>query len=323
MAAKTTTPGMPKIPTSGSSADLLKYYQDLETYQTVQNKTRETEIRGLYGEIINRYSSGGSFEAEALGQLGKQKTQDVGKYTQDMIGSGMYGTTQTAQLGSRWEQEIGAPSRLKLEDIMAQRLSGAQGDMASFIERIQNAYPDTGQIASLFQGASSGGGYSGGGGGSSGGSGESPFLWNGQQVSSIYDQEHSEGSGSTYSGGTSPSSGPTAANAPGGPSSSTATSQTGGGGTSGGMTMGYLDRLGIWHAGPLPSNAPMYQFDPRPTSTINAGPRVSKPLDLSSMDAGQYYTPVKKDPLAAPTVKKPSSSSGGMSSTGTTYRYLP
>lgn len=111
------------------------------------NEQRYAQAMAIYDEIIKRYQPGGTFGKAALGQLEAQKTRDVGKETQQMISSGLYGTTTTAGLPTKWEAEVGAPSRLRLEDIMMERLSQAQIGKAGFIERREDVYPDVGAYA--------------------------------------------------------------------------------------------------------------------------------------------------------------------------------
>ena len=111
------------------------------------NEQRYAQAMSIYDEIIKRYQPGGTFGKAALGQLETQKVRDVGRETQQMISSGLYGTTTTAGLPTKWEAEVGAPSRLRLEDIMMQRLSQAQIGKAGFIERREDVYPDVGAYA--------------------------------------------------------------------------------------------------------------------------------------------------------------------------------
>ena len=131
-----------------------------------ENEKRYAQAMAIYDEIINRYQPGGQFGKAALGQLEAQKERDVGKETQGLISSGLYGTTGMAGLGTKWEAEVGAPARLKLEDIMMERLSQAQVGKAGFIERREDEYPDVGAAAGYAaQAAAAGGGGGGRGGG--------------------------------------------------------------------------------------------------------------------------------------------------------------
>ena len=106
------------------------------------NIARRQQIESMYGEMMKRYQPGGAFERRGLGEIERRKTKGVGQEMQQMISSGLFGTTTAAGTGRRWEAEVGAPSRLRLEDIMQQRLTGIQQQKAGFLERIQEPYPD-------------------------------------------------------------------------------------------------------------------------------------------------------------------------------------
>lgn len=168
---RTVTTGNPNSWGRYNPASMYDQYTAMEAKATAANKQRENEIRDIYGEVIRRYQPGGAFEKAGTEQIETQKTTDVGKYTQSLVDSGMFGTTTMANLPMKWEKEIGSGKRLALEDIMMQRLTAAQTGMADFVERIQNSYPDAGQMGSLFGNAAGGGGYSPGIPGSSAGSG--------------------------------------------------------------------------------------------------------------------------------------------------------
>ncbi len=133
----------------------------MDEYEAAQAKAREAtaareaEIRGLYDEIIGRYGPEGSFGKGYEAQLERQKTREVAAGGQALVSSGLYGTTQLAGLGKKFEEEVGAPARLKLEDIRAERLSQAQIGKAGFVERIEDIYPDYAMMAKLMAQASS------------------------------------------------------------------------------------------------------------------------------------------------------------------------
>ncbi len=106
------------------------------------NIARRRQIEGIYSQMMQRYQPGGAFEKRGLADIERRKTKGVGTEMQQMISSGTYGTTTAAGTGRRWESEVGAPARLRLEDIMQQRLTGIQQQKAGFLERIQEPYPD-------------------------------------------------------------------------------------------------------------------------------------------------------------------------------------
>lgn len=142
-------------------SDLMAKWQESQEGARLSNIKRSEQITAIYDEIIKRYEPGGTFGKAALGQLEKQKVRDVGGEMQQMISSGLYGTTTAAGTGRRWEESVGAPARLRLEDIMMQRLSEAQTGKAGFMERIEEPYPDYATMASLIQQGAAGGGGGG------------------------------------------------------------------------------------------------------------------------------------------------------------------
>ena len=106
------------------------------------NITRQKRIESLFDMMEKMVAPGGAFEKRGLADIEAQKTKGVGKEMQQMISSGMYGTTTAAGTGRRWEADVGAPARLRLEDIMQQRQLGVMGQKAGFLERIEDEYPD-------------------------------------------------------------------------------------------------------------------------------------------------------------------------------------
>lgn len=106
------------------------------------NIARQRRIETMYSEMMQRYQPGGAFERRGLGEIERARTRGVGQEMQQMIGAGLYGTTTAAGVPRQWEAEVGAPARLRLEDIMQQRLTGIQQQKAGFLERVQEPYPD-------------------------------------------------------------------------------------------------------------------------------------------------------------------------------------
>lgn len=148
-------------------ADLAAEYERLTKKARQANERRMREIGAIHDEIIRRYQPGGSFITGGTKLLEEQKGRETGKAMQQLISSGLYGTTGAAGLGRQWEAEVGAPARFKLEDVAMERLSSAQLGKASFLEGIQQPYPD---YSALFQAsqaqaqrptARGGGGWSG------------------------------------------------------------------------------------------------------------------------------------------------------------------
>ena len=123
-------------------ATLSSLYADMQKREAgalAANKAREAEIRGIYGEIIGQGQ--GAARTAGLAEIEKGKTQAVGAGTQQMISSGLYGTTTAASLPVQAENQASL-SRLKLEDMLTQRTTQAKLGLAGFAERIETPYPD-------------------------------------------------------------------------------------------------------------------------------------------------------------------------------------
>ncbi len=120
-------------------ASLLANFQKREEQARAANLKRETEIRGIYTDIINQGQ--GAARTAGLADIETAKTRAVGAGTQQMISSGLYGTTTAASIPVQAEQTAGT-QRLKLEDMLQQRTNVAKLGLAGFAERIEDPYPD-------------------------------------------------------------------------------------------------------------------------------------------------------------------------------------
>ncbi len=174
---------------------------------------RQATIESIFDEIISRYGPEGTYGRSAEALLETQKVREVGAGAQRMISAGLYGTEVGGGLGRAWESEVGAPGRLRIEDIKMERLSQAQLGKAGFLERIEDVYPDYGLISQLISQAAAGPeaaptAYGGAGVGAAGGAryGGGPFLWAGTAESKfpIGDTEVGEVSYGTTRGTPSP-----------------------------------------------------------------------------------------------------------------------
>lgn len=129
--------------------DYIKMAESQAAQARAANLQRYSQIQGIYDEIIARYQPGGGFMAGAEAGLEQQKGRDVASEVAQTISSGLYGTTVPSTAAKRWEMDVGAPQRLKLEDIRTQALSQAQVGKAGVIERREDTYPDYSMIAQL------------------------------------------------------------------------------------------------------------------------------------------------------------------------------
>ena len=120
-------------------ASLLADFEKREKGARKANIRRETEIRNIYANIINQGQ--GAARTAGFADIERTKTRAVGAGTQQMISSGLYGTTTAASIPVQAEQTAGL-QRLKLEDMLQQRTNVAKLGLAGFVERIETPYPD-------------------------------------------------------------------------------------------------------------------------------------------------------------------------------------
>lgn len=144
-------------------------YQDLvNMFQTAMQEANQANIAryeqglGIWESIVNQYAPGGGFGAGMEAQLERAKTRDVAAAQQQMVSSGLWNTTVAAALPKKWEEEIGTPGRLQIEDIRRQRYGESLAGQAGFIERRTDQPPSMELFANLMSGAYAGpAGYTG------------------------------------------------------------------------------------------------------------------------------------------------------------------
>ena len=130
--------------------DLVNQYTRAQQQAKAANEARYKELLGIADEVETLFGKdyGAGFKAE----LERAKTRDMASSMQGLVSSGLGGTTRGAGLGKKWEEEVGVPSRLKLEDMIAEKQFGAKQFKAGIIERRTDEYPD---YNSLMQAVSS------------------------------------------------------------------------------------------------------------------------------------------------------------------------
>lgn len=133
-------------------ASILGSFQAAQAATNRANLQRYQEGKSLYDEIIGRYKAGGGFVKGQIAGLERRKVRGVAAGMMSLSQAGLAGTTLSAGLGKRWEEEVGTPARLSIADIAGQRLSQAQMAKAGFIERRQDVGPDPGMVSSLMRG---------------------------------------------------------------------------------------------------------------------------------------------------------------------------
>jgi hypothetical protein len=107
------------------------------------NKAQQRELDKI-NEVMGTEST---FGQSYLDILEKQKVRDVSAAGQSDISRGLFGLRDR---GAEWEGQVGAPSRLKLEDLLTQGLSSALAGLGGFYQNINAPYPDTGALTEAY-----------------------------------------------------------------------------------------------------------------------------------------------------------------------------
>lgn len=136
--------------------DLIARFTEEQDRANAANQQRYEQALGIYDQIAERYKEGGTFLKGVESQLKQAGTLATAKGMQNLVSSGLSGTTQVAGLQKKFEAEVGAPTRLQAQDVAQQRLSSAEREKALAIERRQDVGPDYGTIAGLAKSIGSG-----------------------------------------------------------------------------------------------------------------------------------------------------------------------
>lgn len=142
-----------------ANGSIMQSLIDAQNKAVQANLQRYDQAMAIYDSVIQTYSPGGAFEKRRLEDLETLKTQTVGQELSGQISSGLFGLSTTPQLSEGFEATTGARERTNIEDIMFQRLTGAQMGKAGFIERREDVGPDMGLLAQLAAQSPTGPGY--------------------------------------------------------------------------------------------------------------------------------------------------------------------
>lgn len=133
-----------------------------ETARTVtQTAPQEPskDIMGLFTEAMKKFQPGGTFGKREEALLGRAKKKYLASSAQQMVSAGLSGTTVPMAEETKFQEEIGEPTRLGLEDVRTSRLNellmakaGYMGGLGAGSTTTQRQY-----------GGRGGGGYGGGG----------------------------------------------------------------------------------------------------------------------------------------------------------------
>ena len=139
-----------------TTQDLVGQFQTQADEARAATEERYGQGLGIYDQIISMFQPGGGFGAGQMEQFERTKEQALAQQYQSAITSGLGNVTTQLGAESAYEQRVGVPFRLQLADLMTERLTGAMGEKAGFIERREDIPPSPELMANLVMGAEAG-----------------------------------------------------------------------------------------------------------------------------------------------------------------------
>jgi len=116
------------ITRKATKAEMDKYWADRGGKPSAAPKepSISSEARSALQEAMARYKPGGGFGQGIEAGLQRGRTQALSSGMQNLVSSGLAGTTIAGGLGKKYEEEVAAPTRANLESIRADKLSALQ-----------------------------------------------------------------------------------------------------------------------------------------------------------------------------------------------------
>ena len=103
--------------------------------ETYKEPDYASNISNILNEIIARYQPGGGFGKAATKVYEQQKGKSLASSRQSLVSAGLGGTSVGAGLETAYEQEVGQPFRLGVEEARTGALTQAMMAKAGFMER--------------------------------------------------------------------------------------------------------------------------------------------------------------------------------------------
>ena len=102
-------------------------------------------ITSLYDTAAAPYQEGGGFGKDQLAMLERSKTKSLASAAQGNVSAGLSGTTVAGAEESKFEEEVGIPTRLGIDNARVQNLIRALMAKAGYMERSTQPIPQSQQ----------------------------------------------------------------------------------------------------------------------------------------------------------------------------------
>lgn len=123
------------------------------------------EVMDLFAEAIKKYQPGGEFGKAETAMLAAAKKKFMASGAQSMVSAGLSGTSVPESMHAKFEESVGTPTRLGLEDTRTSRLSEMLMSKAGYLGGIQQQQTAADQRMSELRASLLSQGSGGGGGG--------------------------------------------------------------------------------------------------------------------------------------------------------------
>ena len=125
------------------------------------------EVMNLFAGAIKKYQPGGEFGKAEKAMLATAKKKFMASGAQSMVSAGLSGTSVPESMNAKFEESVGTPTRLGLEDTRTSRLSEMLMSKAGYLGGVKQQQTAAEQRmtelrASLLSQSSGGGGGGGG-----------------------------------------------------------------------------------------------------------------------------------------------------------------
>ncbi|GAG73195.1 unnamed protein product [marine sediment metagenome] len=97
------------------------------------------ETRAIFEKALARYRPGGEYGKGVETALERGRTKALATGMQSLVSAGLAGTTMAAGLGKRYEEEVGIPTRARVEETRAERMSAIEMAVANIMQRATEA----------------------------------------------------------------------------------------------------------------------------------------------------------------------------------------
>jgi len=128
---------------------LMSEYQRAFDEAKAANLKRYDEGMGIYDQVASLYTPGGQYGQGAMASYERGKTRSRASAYQGLVNAGMANLTKGTGFDKSYEEEVGTPFRLNLNDMRTGAYGGALKDKAGFIERREDSYPDSSMYVAL------------------------------------------------------------------------------------------------------------------------------------------------------------------------------